>query len=53
MLSDGLSIQVVRHLGEGPTPYGETLVGDHLLGNLCKGLVASLYNHASVVWYDA
>jgi hypothetical protein len=29
------------------------LVGHHLLGNLCKGLVASLYNHTSTVWYDA
>jgi hypothetical protein len=27
------------------------LVGYNLLGNLCKGHVASLCNHTSVVWY--
>jgi hypothetical protein len=29
------------------------LVGHNLLGNLCKGHVASLCNHTSVVWYGA
>jgi hypothetical protein len=29
------------------------LVGHNLLGNLCKAHVASLCNHASVVWYGA
>jgi hypothetical protein len=29
------------------------LVGHYLLGNLCKGHVASLCNHTSVVWYGA
>jgi hypothetical protein len=29
------------------------LVGHNLLGNLCKGRVASLCNHTSVVWYGA
>jgi hypothetical protein len=29
------------------------LVGHNLLGNLCKGLVASLCSHSSVVWYGA
>jgi hypothetical protein len=29
------------------------LVGQNLLGNLCKGHVASLCNHTSVVWYGA
>jgi hypothetical protein len=29
------------------------LVGHYMLENLCKGLVASLCNHTSVVWYDA
>jgi hypothetical protein len=29
------------------------LVGHNLLENLCKGLVASLCNHTSVVWYGA
>jgi hypothetical protein len=29
------------------------LVGHNLLGNLCKGRVASLYNRTSVVWYGA
>ena len=31
----------------------ETLADCHLLGNLCKGLVASLCNHTSEVWYCA
>jgi hypothetical protein len=31
-------------------PY---LVGHNLLGNHCKGHVASLCNHTSVVWYGA
>ena len=29
----------------------ETLADCHELGNLCKGLVASLCNHTSEVWY--
>jgi hypothetical protein len=29
------------------------LVGHNLLGNLCKGLVASLCNHTAVVWNSA
>jgi hypothetical protein len=29
------------------------LVGHNLLENLCKGLVASLCCHTSVVWYGA
>jgi hypothetical protein len=29
------------------------LVGHNLLGNLCKGHVASLCNHTSVVWHGA
>jgi hypothetical protein len=29
------------------------LVGHNLLGNLCKGHVASLCNHTLVVWYGA
>jgi hypothetical protein len=29
------------------------LVGHNMLRNLCKGVVASLCNHISVVWYDA
>jgi hypothetical protein len=29
------------------------LVGHNLLKNLCKGLIASLCNHTSVVRYDA
>jgi hypothetical protein len=29
------------------------IVGHNLLGNLCKGHVASLCNHTSVVWYGA
>jgi hypothetical protein len=29
------------------------LVGHNLLKNLCKGLVASLCSHTSVVWYAA
>jgi hypothetical protein len=29
------------------------LEGCNFLGNLCKGLVASLCSHTSVVWYDA
>jgi hypothetical protein len=29
------------------------LVGHNLLWNLCKGLVASLCSHTSVVWYGA
>jgi hypothetical protein len=29
------------------------LVGHYLLENLCNGLVASLCNHTSVVWYGA
>jgi hypothetical protein len=29
------------------------LVGHNLLGSLCKGLVASLCSHTSVVWYGA
>jgi hypothetical protein len=29
------------------------LVGHNLLGNFCKGHVASLCNHTSVVWYGA
>ena len=29
----------------------KTLAGCHLLGNLCKGLVASLCNHTLEVWY--
>ena len=31
----------------------ETLADCHRLGNLCKGLVASLCNHTSEVWYCA
>jgi hypothetical protein len=29
------------------------LVGHNLLGNFCKGHVASLCNHTSVAWYGA
>jgi hypothetical protein len=29
------------------------LVGDNLLGNLCKGFVASLCSHTSIVCYGA
>jgi hypothetical protein len=29
------------------------LVGRYLLENLCKGHVASICNHTSVVWYGA
>jgi hypothetical protein len=29
------------------------LMGHNLLGNLCKGLVASLCSHTPIVWYGA
>jgi hypothetical protein len=32
---------------------GPDIVGHNLLGNLCKGHVASLCNHTLVVWYGA
>jgi hypothetical protein len=34
-------------------PTDPDLVGHNLLGNLCKGHVASLCNHTSVVWYGS
>jgi hypothetical protein len=50
--------------GEPPTAAGarrrrglrqhySSLVGHNLLGNLCKGLVASLCSHTLVVWYGS
>jgi hypothetical protein len=37
----------------GLRQHSSSLVGHNLLGNLCKGLVASLCSHTLVVWYGS